>query len=207
MARSVTIVVADDHPVTRAGIVSMLQHASDVKIVGEVSDGLQALDMCRALRPDVLLLDMRLPKMEGLMVAHHLSCSHQAPRIIMFSTSARRALVQAALEAGVSGYLLKNATGADILHAIYRVMQGQQVLIGVEKPQNSTYPSLSPQEVTTLNYVARGFSTREIAQHMSSSPRTVETYLNRVFSKLGAHNRAQAVIIAYREQLLPIDES
>lgn len=206
MGSTITVVVAEDHPVTRAGIVTLLQQASGVKVVGEASDGLQVLDICGDLHPQVLLLDLRLPKMDGLLVAHQLSHSYQAPQIIMLSAYAQSALVQAALEAGARGYLLKNATSAEILYAIHHVMLGQQVLIGVERPSNSTHTSLSPQEFTTLSYVARGLSTREIARQMNSSPRTIETYLSRIFSKLGTRNRTQALLIAYRERILPLDE-
>lgn len=206
MATSVTIVVADSHPVMRAGIISILQHATGLRVIGEAADGLQAVDLCRELHPNLLLLDMRLPKLEGLMVAHLLSNAYQAPRIIMFSAFSNAAVVQAALDAGVSGYVLKSADGSDLLDAIYRVMRGQKVLLGVDKPQTRTQPSLSVRELLTLRYVAEGLSTKEIAGRMSSSTRTIETYINRIFHKLGANNRTQAVTIAHRDQLLLVEE-
>lgn len=140
------------------------------------------------------------------MVAHLLSNAYQAPRIIMFSAFSNAAVVQAALDAGVSGYVLKSADGSDLLDAIYRVMRGQKVLLGVDKPQTRTQPSLSVRELLTLRYVAEGLSTKEIAGRMSSSTRTIETYINRIFHKLGANNRTQAVTIAHRDQLLLVEE-
>jgi DNA-binding NarL/FixJ family response regulator len=206
MASSITVVVADGHPVMRAGIISILQRASNLSVVGEASDGIQAIDMCHELHPNVLLLDIHLAKMEGLMVAYLLRNAYQPPHIIMFSATSNAAIVQAALDIGVSGYILKNVAGSDLLNAIYRVMHGQKVLLGVEKPQMNPHQALSVRELLTLRYVADGLSTKEIARRMSNSTRTIETYINRVFSKLGANNRTQAVAIAHRKQLLLVEE-
>jgi two-component system nitrate/nitrite response regulator NarL len=186
MITSITIVVADNHPIMRAGI--------------------QVVDICRELHPDLLLLDIHLAKMEGLMVAHLLQKAYKAPRIIIFSATSNAAIVQAALDTGVSGYVLKNVAGNDLLDAIYRVMRGQKVLLGVDKPQIGVYQSLSVRELLTLRYMADGLSTKEIAWRMSNSTRTIETYINRVFYKLGANNRTQAVAIAHRERLLLTEE-
>ena len=206
MTEHITIIVADDHPMTRVGTVQALRQIGGLKVVGEASNGLQALKMCEELRPHILLLDIRLPELEGLTVAHLLARSKRAPRIIIFSAFANDMLVQAALEAGASGYILKTTASADLSTAIRRVMGGQQVLLGVKRPQDSKYQLLSRQELLVLNYVAKGLSTKEIALQMNSSSRTIETYLNRAFCKLRVSNRTQAAIIAYRERWLPIDE-
>ena len=206
MLTNISIVLADSHPIVRAGIISVLRHATDLRIIGEASDGIQALNMCHELRPNVLLLDIHLAKMEGLLVAHHLSSNQKAPRIIIFSAISHEAIVQAALESGVSGYILKNVAGKELPRAIYRVMCGQQVLLGVDKPRGRSQSALSVRELLTLRYMADGLSTKEIAGRMSNSTRTIETYINRIFAKLGANNRTQAVTIAHREQLLLVEE-
>lgn len=202
MTMNITIVVADEHPIMRAGILGVLQSTTDLCVIGEASDGVQAIDLCRELRPDVLMLDIHLAKIGGLMVAHQLSGLQRAPRIVMFSTISNAAIVQAALDAGVSGYILKNVTGNDLRRALYRIVRGQRVLLGVEKPQLRKHPALSARELVALRYLADGLSTKEIANHMSSSTRTIETYIHRIFHKLDANNRTQAVTIAHREQLL-----
>lgn len=205
MATNITIVVADGHPIMRAGILDALRDATDLRVIGEASDGVQAVDMCRELRPDVLVLDIHLAKIEGLMVAYLLSNAHQAPRIVVFSAISNAAVVQAALDAGVSGYILKNVSGHDLCRAIYRVARGQRVLLGVDKPLPRKHPPLSVRELVALRYLADGLSTKEIAGYMSSSTRTIETYINRIFHKLGANNRTQAVTIAHREQILLVE--
>jgi two-component system NarL family response regulator len=203
---SMTIIVADEHPIMRAGIMSILQRAPDLRVIGEASDGMQIVEMCRELHPDLLLMDIQLAKVEGFRTAHLIKNICKAPRIIILSTTSNAAVVQATLDIGVNGYVLKSVAGSDLLNAIYRVKCGQQVLLGVDKPQSSSYKALSVRELLTLHYMADGLSTKEIAWRMSNSTRTIETYINRVFCKLGANNRTQAVTIAHREQLLLLEE-
>lgn len=200
---TIRIVIADDHPVTRAGTMMILQHDHSLIVVGEAVDGAEALEACRLLKPDLVVLDVRLPELEGLLVAYELSSSEHSPYIIMLSAFADRALIQAALDAGVHGYALKSVAGSDLLKGIHRVMRGEKVLLGVDFPCRQTEISLSAQELAVLYNAANGLSTREIAQKMSCSPRTVETYLTRSFRKLGASSRIEAIAIAQRQQLLP----
>src|SRR5690242_559397 len=121
MATSITIVVADQHPIMRAGILSVLREVTDLHVIGEASDGAQAIDMCREVHPDVLMLDIHMANLEELMVAYQLSNTYQAPRIMLLSTISNADVVQAALDAGVSGYILKDVTGNNLRQAIYRV--------------------------------------------------------------------------------------
>jgi DNA-binding NarL/FixJ family response regulator len=203
---TIKIVVADDHPVTRAGTIDILRRDRKLEVVGETIDGEQTIDVCRALRPQLVLLDMRLPKMEGLLVANVLRETKLVSRILMFSAFADGALVRAALDAGADGYVLKSVSGSELINAVHRVMRGLRVCVGVSAQSVPEIRSLSARELMTLGYIAEGMSTKDIACQMSSSTRTIETYLNRIFVKLGASNRTQAVTIARREQLLPADQ-
>ena len=203
---SIRIVVADDHPVTRTGTITILQQDATLKVVGEAEDGTQALAICQAQKPDLLLLDLRLPRVSGLAVARGLRMMMaHPPRILMLSAYADRVSVRAALHVGAAGYVLKSAAGADLLAAIHRVMQGEQVLLGVDGAAGSGHAPLSPQELVVLRYVAEGLTSKEIAQQAGTSARTVETYLERIYRKLGARNRTEAVMVAQREQLLASD--
>jgi DNA-binding NarL/FixJ family response regulator len=203
---SIRIVVADDHPVTRTGMITILQRDDTLEVVGEAEDGPQVLAICRAQKPDLLLLDLRLPKVSGLAVARGLRMMMaHPPRILVFSAYADNASVRAALHVGAVGYVLKSEAGEDLLAAIHRVMQGEQVLLGVDGAADSGHARLSPQELVVLRHVAEGLTSKEIAQQVGTSARTVETYLERIYHKLGARNRTEAVMVAQREELLASD--
>lgn len=201
------IVLADDHPVTRAGTMAILARDVNLAVVGEAADGAEALVRCHELYPDLLLLDIRLPRVDGLQVTRELMQPDPRnpiapPKVLLLSAYPDAALVRIGLAAGAAGYVLKSAPGATLLAAVRRVMAGErQVLIGVDLPEE-TERALSVQEGVVLGYIAEGLTTKEIALHLNVSTRTIETYLSRLFQKLGASTRTQAVAIARRTNLL-----
>lgn len=197
------VVVVDDHFVTRAGTIAIVQRDPRFEVVGEAADGAQAVELCRTLYPDLVLLDTRLPKMDGPAVARALRRMERPPTILMLSAYGDAASVQTALEAGATGYVLKSVAGADLVAAIERALRGVRVLVDVEGAVVDGPSRLSPQELVVLGYVAEGLKSREIAALVGSSPRTVETYIARVFQKLGARNRTEAINRARRQGLLP----
>lgn len=200
---TIRIVVADDHPVTRVGTIAILTRDAEMTVVGEASTGDEAITLCRELQPDLLILDVRLPNVDGLHVAQQVIQEALPPAILMLSAYPDAALVRVGLAVGAAGYALKSAPGAALLDAIHRVMKGERpVLVGVSMPEESGCSALSVQETVVLGYVADGLTTKEIAQRLNVSTRTIDTYLSRIFQKLGATTRTQAVTIAHRMNLL-----
>ena len=196
------IVVVDDFPVTRAGTMTILARDASLEVVGEAADGAEALALCRAVQPDLVVLDVRLPTVSGLTVARTLRPLPRPPRILMLSAFPDPAAVHAALAAGATGYVLKSVAGADLLRAVQQVLQGEQVLLGVEAGPEGGRAPLSPQEVVILGYVAEGLATKEIARRLAPlSIRTVESYLTRIYRKLGVCSRAEALAVARRAGL------
>lgn len=204
---TVRVVVADDHPITRAGTIAILRRDDDVRVVGEAEDGPQTLALCAKTCPDLVLLDLRLPGMSGIEVARALREMEDAPCVLMLSAYSDAALVRAALDAGATGYVVKSAAGADLLAAIRQVLDGERVLLGVDEARDRKRAPLSAQERMVLGYVAAGLTSKEIAARIGSptrpmSQRTVETYLRRLYHKLDVRNRAEAVLRARQEGLL-----
>ena len=200
---TIHIVVADDHPVTRVGTIAILTRDAELTVVGEASTGDEAITLCRELQPDLLILDVRLPNVDGLHVAQQVIQEALPPAILLLSAYPDAALVRVGLAVGAACYALKSAPGAALLNAIHRVMKGERpVLVGVSMPEESGGSALSVQETVVLGYVADGLTTKEIAQRIAVSTRTVDTYLSRIFQKLGATTRTQAVTIARRMNLL-----
>lgn len=200
---TIHIVVADDHPVTRVGTIAILARDAQLMVVGEASTGDEAITLCRELQPELLILDVRLPHVDGLHVAQQVTQEVPSPVILLLSAYPDAALVQVGLAVGAAGYALKSVPGAALLDAIHRVMKGERpVLVGVSMPDESEVVTLSAQETVVLSHVADGLTTKEIAQRLNVSTRTIDTYLSRVFQKLGATTRTQAVTIARRMNLL-----
>ncbi len=199
------VIVVDDHYVTRAGTIAILERDARFEVAGQAADGEEAVRLCRQLRPDLVVLDTRLPGMDGPAVARDLQTMTPPPRILMLSAYADAASVRTALEAGASGYVLKSVAGADLLAAIERVLRGEQVLLGVEGAVDADPATLTPQEIVVLGYVAEGMTSKEIATKVYASSRTVETYLARIYRELGARNRTDAVRRARQEGLLPAE--
>jgi DNA-binding NarL/FixJ family response regulator len=201
------VVIVDDHPITRQGLRAAFAVSDDIDVVGEASNGEQAVVVVDELLPDVVFMDIRMPGMNGLEATRIIRAQHPDTKVIMFSVDESRASVSEAIRAGVAGYLLKDVGADELERAAKLALEGKAVIhpnltrVFLEEarlaPRDSPAP-LSDREVEVLQRVAYGASTREVAEELGISTHTVKTHMDRIFEKLEANDRAQAVAIAVR---------
>ena len=210
--KKIRILVVDDENVVREGFVAILRLQEDMQVVGEAFDGIQAVQMARKTKPDVVLLDLAMPKQDGLATIPQIKEILPDTRILVLTGTAESDRVFQALKSGALGFLLKDATRMQLLQAIREVANGQasiQPSIAVRVIQEIDHPShllytvdpLTPRELETLRLIARGMSNQEIATELHVHDRTVAKYVSGVLEKLQLANRTQAALYAIREGL------
>jgi DNA-binding NarL/FixJ family response regulator len=215
----VRIVVADDQQVVRAGFASLLETQPDFTVVGTASDGAEAVRICRELQPDVVVMDIRMPGVDGIEATTQLTgSSAERPRILILTTFDLDKYVYDALRAGASGFLLKDVTAERLFDAVRLVAAGEALLAPAvtrrlisefarlpamaDTQLTAVFDSLTPRETEVLKLVAEGLSNSEIAAGLVVSEETVKTHVSRVLNKLGLRDRTQAVVIAYESGLV-----
>ncbi len=207
---SIRVIVADDHPVVRAGIVAMLSEEPDVEVVAEAADGAQCVDLVRQHRPDLVLTDLRMPVMDGARATAVIRELPDAPQVLVLTTYDTDADIVRAVEAGARGYLLKDTPPAELADAIRRAVRGETVLAApvaerLEAHRRSpVLPDLTDRELEVLRLVAVGRSNAEIGRALFIGEATVKTYLVRAFQKLGVADRTAAVTAAYGRGLIDL---
>jgi DNA-binding NarL/FixJ family response regulator len=197
----IQIVVADDHPVVRQGIVANLKQQRDMKVVAEGSDGDEALALIKRHMPDVVLLDLRMPRMDGLDVVAEVNALHLQSKVIVMTTFESQEDIQRAVRAGARAYLLKDCTQQILLEAIRRVYLGEVYLlpqIAQKLVDRMQKPQISPRELEVLNSVASGKSNKEIGVQLFIGEGTVKTHVASLLEKLGVAGRTSAVREAVR---------
>lgn len=205
------VMIVDDHPVTRDGLRAALGTAEDVEVVGEASSGEEAVKVVNEVEPDVVFMDVRMPGMNGIEATRAIRQGNPDTRVILFTVDESRASIAEAIQAGVSGYLLKDVGVDELVNAARLALEGKAVIHPtltqafieeVRLVDRKPEAPLSRREIEILQRVAYGATTKEVADKLGISPHTVKTHLERIFEKLGANDRAQAVAIAIRQGLV-----
>ncbi len=219
--RAPRVLVADDHALVRSGVVGLLE-AADLEVVGEAADGAAAVEAARMLRPDVVLMDIRMPGMDGIEATARIAADADAPRVLVLTTFDLDEYVYRALEAGASGFLLKDAPPERLVDGVRTVARGEALLapaltrrlieryLAAPAPgaASDPAPDLTPREREVWLLIARGLSNQEVGQRLFLSEATVKAHVTRLLAKLGVRDRVQAVVLAYESGLvLPGDAS
>ena len=206
----VRLLIADDHPVVRDGLSGMFAADPDFEVVGEAGDGSQALRLAEAVRPDVILMDLRMPGMDGVTAIAELARRGNPARVLVLTTYDTDTYVLPAIEAGATGYLLKDAPRAELLRAVQAAARGEAVLapavasrhMGRVRAPEPGQELLSQRELEVLALVAAGNTNKEAAAQLFISEATVKTHLLHIYAKLGVSDRAAAVGEAFNRRLL-----
>ena len=208
---SVRILVTDDHPVVRAGLSGMLSGEPDFEVVGEAQNGKEAVAFVGELRPDVVLMDLRMPEMDGVTAIEHIKSSYPDVHVLVLTTYESDADILRAIETGATGYLLKDTPREELFGAIRTVAQGQSPLApGVaarlmQRVRDPEEEGLSTREIEVLELVAHGTSNKEIAKQLWVSETTVKSHMLHIFDKLGVTDRTAAVTEALKRGIIRLE--
>ena len=207
----VRVLIVDDHPVVRNGLRGMLDGEPGVEVVGEAADGAEALAVSDRLTPDVVLMDLRMPGMDGIEATAAFAVRPAAPKVLVLTTYDTDADVLRAVEAGATGYLLKDASSTDLGRAVRAVARGESVLAPIalsrltRRVRTPDAGAPTPRELDVLRQVAGGASNRAVAKALHISEATVKSHLLHLFAKLGVEDRTAAVTVALRRGLIRLD--
>jgi NarL family two-component system response regulator LiaR len=212
----IRVLVADDHAIIRKGMKAVLDLVPDIQIVGEAENGLDAVKLAEELHPDVILMDLVMPEMDGIEAIRQIKTLHLEARILVLTTFTGEELIFPAIKAGALGYQLKDSSPEDLIEAIRQVCRGepslhpiiarkvlQELLTPSEKPPTSD--PLTQREVEVLRLIAQGYENKEIAEKLFISEATTRTHVSNILSKLHLASRTQAALYALREGLASLD--
>ena len=207
MAKKIRILVAEDHTIVRMGIVSLLETEEDIKVIGVADDGDSAVKKALKLKPDVTLMDLMMPVMDGIEATREIVNRLPLTKVLILTTSTVSDEISRALKNGASGAITKNAPYKELIAAIHAVHEGRQsVSDDIQRILTDDPPvtHLSPRQTEILQSITRGLTTTDIAKQLDISPTSVKEHINALLLKLGAANRSEAVAIALRKHLLKI---
>jgi DNA-binding NarL/FixJ family response regulator len=204
----IRVLVADDHPVVRAGFAGVIAQHAEFALVAEAADGQQAVALFREHRPDVVLMDLRMPRMDGVSAIRAIKAEFPDARILALTTYQGDVEIHRALDAGARGYLIKDMEMTDVLTAIHAVHRGERVIpsaIAARLDDLTPRASLTAREVEVLRLIARGLNNREVARVIGRTDDTVKLHLKTIFAKLGVADRIEAVTLAFARGILHRD--
>jgi DNA-binding NarL/FixJ family response regulator len=196
---AVRILVVDDHFIVRMGLIALINTEPDLTVIGETDDGDQAIALFEKLKPDLVLMDVRMPRRSGTEATRHIRQMTPAARVLMLSAFDGDADIHTALEAGAHGYVLKSATGEDLIPAIRAVAAGKRWIpreVATRLKSRNAYEELTAREIDVLNQLARGLANKEIADQLKISEYTTKDHLKSILAKLRVADRTQAVTAA-----------
>jgi two-component system, NarL family, response regulator NreC len=216
---AVTVLLADDHPIVRQGLRHLLEAEPDIAILGEASDGLQAVQLSEKFKPNVLIVDLMMPGLNGLEVIRQVKDRSPATFSIVLSMQSADVYVVEALKSGAAGYVLKETGPSELVNAVQQVISGKRYLsprlserlidVLLQTSEEITldpYETLTNRERETLQMAAEGLTTSAIAKRISISPRTAELHRGRMMDKLGLHSQTELILYALKRGILSIDK-
>ncbi len=211
MNGAVRLLIVDDHPIVRAGFEGMLSGRPNLEIVGEAGNGREAVELAERLRPDLVLMDLRMPEMDGVEAITRIKVTHPEMQVLVLTTYDSDADILRAIEAGATGYFLKDAPREELFRAILAAARGEPVLAPsvtarlMKRASGLSRDTLSEREIEVLDLVARGLSNRELARVLHLSEATVKSHLIHVFNKLEVSDRTAAVTVALERGILRLE--
>ena len=215
--KKIRLLVVDDQTVVREGLAAILANYSDIEVIGQASDGIQAMEIVKKEKPDVVLLDMKMPNQDGLTSIPKIKEASPNTRILVVTAFAENDMVYQAIKAGALGYILKDATRDQLLQAVRDVDQGRaslqpsiavKLIQEINHPTESVYTAdpLTRRELETIRLIARGLSNQEIADELVVNERTIAKYVSSILDKLQLANRTQAALYALREGITGLND-
>ena len=212
--RTIRVVIADDHPVVREGLAAMLEREPDLEVVGEARDGQEAIEQVAALRPDVVLMDLQMPRVDGVEAIRQIRERHGGVHVLVLTTYGDDESIFRGIEAGARGYLLKDAPRDELFRAVRAVARGESLLQPAvatrllnrvaRRPAQPAPETLTERELEVLRLLARGAANKEIGAALHISESTVKTHVANIFQKLDVGDRTEAVTVALRRGLLKL---